>query len=370
MRNSLMEEEWLNRIALTHIPALGPVRIRSLIEYFGSATNVFSSNRKEWLRVPNMTEQSCKELKKKQYQSIAAVEWNFIQLNQIKPLFLTDADYPSRLLHCYDPPPILYYKGNAHLNHPRIISVIGTRNPTQYGKQVTEQLITSLQEANVIIISGLAYGIDALAHKLALQFQIPTIGVLAHGLDTIYPWQHVALARDMEKQGALLTEFGSKTQPDKHNFPRRNRIVAGMADATIVMETAIKGGSMITAELAFEYNRDLFAVPGKITDPTASGCLQLIQQNKAHVYTSAENLLQVLGWKNRQPIVRQTRLWNEVSSDEKLIIDLLQKTDSMFIDELQLRTGKSPGWLAAVLLSLEMKSCIQSLPGKRYALPG
>ena len=364
-----MEEEWLNRIALTHIPALGPVRIRSLIDYFGSATNVFSGNRKEWLRVPNITEQSCKELKKKQFRSEAELEWKFIQLNQIKPLFLTDAAYPTRLLHCYDPPPILYYKGTAQLNQPRMVSVIGTRNPTQYGKQVTEELIKNLQQANVVIISGLAYGIDALAHKMALQYQIPTIGVLAHGLDTIYPWQHVSLAREMEKQGALLTEFCSKTQPDKHNFPRRNRIVAGMADATIVVETAIKGGSMITAELAFEYNRDLFAVPGKITDPTASGCLQLIQQNKAHVFTSTENLLQVLGWKNRQPIVKQTRLWNDINSDEQLIIDLLQKTDAMFIDELQLRTGKSPGWLAAVLLSLEMKNCIQSLPGKRYSLP-
>ena len=364
-----MEEEWLNRIALTHIPALGPVRIRSLIEYFGSATNVLSSNRKEWLRVPNMTEQSCKELKKKQYQSIAELEWKFIQLNQIKPLFLTDTDYPSRLLHCYDPPPILYYKGNAPLNHPRMLSVIGTRNPTTYGKQVTETFIAGLQQANVIIISGLAYGIDALAHKLAMQYQIPTIGVLAHGLDTIYPWQHVSLARAMEKQGALLTEFCSKTQPDKHNFPRRNRIVAGMADATIVMETAIKGGSMITAELAFEYNRELFAVPGKITDPTASGCLQLIQQNKALVYTSPENLLQVMGWKNKQPIARQTRLWNDLNVDEQLIIDLLQQTDSMFIDDLQLKTGKSPGWLASVLLTLEMKGCIQSLPGKRFTLP-
>lgn len=364
-----MEEEWLNRITLTHIPALGPVRIRSLIEYFGSATNVVNSNRKEWLRVPNMTEQSCKELKKKQYRAMAELEWKFVAVNQIKPLFLTDTDYPYRLLHCYDPPPILYYKGNAQLNHSKILSVIGTRNPTSYGKQVTEELITSLQQANVIIISGLAYGIDALAHKLALQCRIPTIGVLAHGLDTIYPWQHVSLARDMEKHGALLTEFCSKTQPDKHNFPRRNRIVAGMADATIVMETAIKGGSMITAELAFEYNRELFAVPGKITDPTASGCLQLIQQNKALVYTSPENLLQVMGWKNRQPIVRQTRLWNELSSDEQLIIDLLQKADSMFIDDLQVKTGKSPGWLAAVLLSLELKNCILSLPGKRYSLP-
>jgi len=364
-----MEEEWLNRIALTHIPALGPVRIRSLIEYFGSATNVLSSNRKEWLRVPNMTEQSCKELKKNQYQSVAELEWKFIQLNQIKPLFLTDTDYPSRLLHCYDPPPILYYKGTAPLNHPRMLSVIGTRNPSPYGKQITETLIAGLQEANVIIISGLAYGIDALAHKLALQYQIPTIGVLAHGLDTIYPWQHVSLARAMEKQGALITEFCSKTQPDKHNFPRRNRIVAGMADATIVMETAIKGGSMITAELSFEYNRELFAVPGKITDPTASGCLQLIQQNKALVYTSPENLLQVMGWKNKQPIVRQTRLWNDVNADEQLIVDLLQQTDSMFIDDLQFKTGKSPGWLAAVLLTLEMKGCIQSLPGKRFALP-
>jgi DNA processing protein len=365
-----MEEEWLNRIALTKIPAMGPVRIRSLIDYFGSATAVFKSNRKEWLRVPNITELTCKELRKKQNHADAISEWKFVNDHQIKPLFLTDSDYPKRLLHCYDPPSLLYYKGVADLNHPRILSVIGTRNHTTYGKQVTEQLIAYLSNRNITIISGLAFGIDAVAHRHALQNGLPTVGVLAHGLDTLYPWQHTSLAKEMEKQGGLLTEFGKHTQPDKHNFPKRNRIVAGMSDATLVIETACKGGSMITAELAFEYNRELMAVPGKITDPANAGCLQLIKQNKAVIYTSPESLLELMGWNSTQPTSRQIRLFDDLLPEEKNLLQLLQGIASLSIDELYIKSGLPYSQLASLLLQMEMKQYILSLPGKRYALSG
>lgn len=365
-----MEEEWLNRIALTKIPALGPVRIRSLIDYFGTASAVFQSNRKEWLRVPHMTELTCKELKKKPTHAAATAEWQFIVEQQIKPLFLTDPDYPKRLLHCYDPPSLLYYKGIADLNHPRMLSVIGTRNHTAYGKQVTEDLMVQFRNRNITIISGLAFGIDALAHRYALQNGLPTLGVLAHGLDTLYPWQHLSLAKEMEKQGGLLTEFGKQTQPDKHNFPKRNRIVAGMADATLVIETANKGGSMITAELAFEYNRELLAVPGKITDSAAAGCLQLIKQNKAVVYTSPESLLDLMGWNCKQPKITQARLFDDLLPEEKNIVQLLQGVASLSIDELFIKTQLPYSQLASLLLQLEMKHCIRIMPGKLYALSG
>ena len=200
-----------------------------------------------------------------------------IEKFKIQPLFIADKNYPQRLLRCYDAPTLLYYRGNADLNATKIISIIGTRNNTDYGKQVTEKLVTDLQEQNILIVSGLAFGIDAIAHKAALNNGLPTIGVLAHGLDSIYPSQHKCLAKDMLQQGGLLTEFRKETKPDKHNFPRRNRIVAGMADATIVVETAIKGGSIITAELAHNYNRDVFAIPGKITDSKSAGCNYLVK---------------------------------------------------------------------------------------------
>ena len=194
------------------------------------------------------------------------------------------------MLNCYDSPTLLYYKGEADLNGDKIVAIIGTRNHTDYGKQITEQLVEELTEQNVVVVSGLAYGIDAIAHKAAVKNNLPTVGVLAHGLDQVYPPQHTGLAKEMLKAGGgLLTEFRSKSKPDKHNFPTRNRVVAGMSDATIVIETGIKGGSMITAELANNYNKDVFAFPGKVTDTKSAGCNYLIKNNKAILLTDARN---------------------------------------------------------------------------------
>ena len=362
-----MEDEWLHRIALTLIPSLGPVRIRNLIEHFGDARSILNSNTKEWLRVPQMTTAACREMKNKQVLGYAEEEWKWIQDHQITPLFLTDPQYPQRLRHCYDPPALLYYKGNADLNHTRIVSIIGTRNSSNYGKQVTEELIERLRAADVLIVSGLAFGIDAIAHKASLQMGVPTIGVLAHGLNTIYPWQHQHLASEMIHQGGLLTEFNSKALPEKHQFPRRNRIVAGLSDATLVVETAIKGGSMITAELAFQYNRDVFAVPGKIYDRNHSGCLQLIRQNKAILYNNPSTLMDWLGWEENKSLPpTQPSLFYELSTEEEAVIKLLSDETPLSVDEMMVITGWHTSRLASILLQLELKQCIRCLPGKRY----
>ena len=364
-----MKDELYYRIALTMIPELGPVRAKLLIEHFGDASTVFKAKKKEVGGVEGVGELRAKYLKEWDAFRDVEEEIAFTEKHHIKCLFITDKEYPQRLLHCYDPPTLLYYRGTVDLNSSKIISIIGTRNHTEYGKQVTEQLIASLQTQQVVIVSGLAFGIDAIAHKTSLHHQIPTIGVLAHGLDIIYPAQHKTLAKDMLLQGGLITEFRKGNKPDKHNFPKRNRIVAGMSDATIVIETATKGGSMITAELAHNYNRDVFAIPGKLTDSKSSGCLKLIQQNKAVLLTGGEQLIEIMGWQDKKKMIKKQReLFIELSADEKIIVDLLKEQDMIPIDVLYLKSGLSSSSVAAVLLSLELQNVISSLPGKMYKL--
>lgn len=365
-----MQDELYYQVALTLVPELGAIRARQLVDHFGTAAAVFKAKKKEIAVIEGIGEACARSIKEWDDFGEAETEIRFTEQHGIQTIFLTDAAYPQRLLHCYDPPTLLYYTGNADCNHRYIISIIGTRNHTDYGRQVTEQLVADLQEQQVMIVSGLAFGIDAIAHRSALQYGLPTIGVLGHGLDMVYPMQHRSLAREITGQGALLTEFRRRTQPDKHNFPRRNRIVAGMADATIVIETANKGGSMITAELAYTYNRDLFAVPGKITDSKSSGCLQLLKQNKAMVYTGAEDLLHILGWveKKKSVIKKQKELFIELNPDEKIIVDLLSEQEGTPIDILYLRSGLSSSMVAAILLKLELQNIVVSLPGKIYRL--
>ena len=298
---------------------------------------------------------------------------------KINPLFLTDEKYPQRLLNCYDSPTLLFYKGNADLNNSKIIAVIGTRSNSDYGKQVTEQLIRDMAEFNILVISGLAYGIDAIAHKAALKNNLPTVGVLAHGLDKLYPSEHASIAREMIQQGGLLTEFGSDSKPDKHNFPVRNRIVAGMADSIIVIETGIKGGSMITAELANGYNKDVFAFPGKTTDSKSIGCNYLIKNNKAALLTDALQLSEWMGWTMRprssfnshssfDSRSGQRELFVELTETEKKIIGMLREKQPMHIDELNIKSNINTSAVAAAVLNLELQGIINLLPGKMYAL--
>lgn len=364
-----MANDLLYQIALTLVPNLGCVPIKSLVEVFGNAESVFKAKKRDLSAINQIGIVKADSIKGFDNFDIAEEEIRFIEKYKIQPLFISDENYPKRLLNCYDPPILLYYRGNADLNSSKIISIIGTRANTDYGKQVTEQLITDLSGINALIVSGLAYGIDAIAHKSALQNNLDTVGVLAHGLHTIYPHQHKILAKEMIQQGGLITEYRNGTKPDKFNFPSRNRIVAGMSDATIVIETAIKGGSMITAELANNYNRDVFALPGKTTDAKSAGCNYLIQNNKAALFTDAKDLMENLGWQTKKiDKKKQRELFIELSDDEKMIIEILQKKDAVHIDEINLGCNLSSSAVAAAMLNLELQNIITSLPGKMYKL--
>lgn len=363
-----MNNDLLYQIALTQIENIGPVQAKILSEHFGSAQNIFKAKKKELSIIENIGEVRARNIKAFQDFSFAEREISFIEKYKIKPLFLSDEGYPKRLLNCYDSPTLLFYHGNADLNTGKIISIIGTRNCTDYGRQITEKLIEDLKHENVLIISGLAYGIDAIAHKAALQNDLLTVAVLAHGLDTLYPSQHKALAKDMIQNGGLLTEFNQKVKPDKHNFPKRNRIVAALADATIVVETAVKGGSMITAELANNYNREVFAIPGKTTDSKSAGCNYLIKSNKAILLTDAQQLTENMGWEQKLKPKQQRQLFIELSNDEKLIVAVLKDKDAVHIDELYLKSGLTSSAVAAAMLNLELQNVVLSMPGKMYKL--
>ena len=365
-----MTDELLYQLALTQIPNIGCVQAKILIAHLGSAFSIFNTKKSQLEKIDGIGEIKAKSIAAFKDFSRAEEEIAFIKKYKITPLFITDENYPQRLLNCYDPPTILFYKGTTNLNASKIIAVIGTRNNSDYGKHATEKLIKELANENILIVSGLAFGIDSIAHKASLKNNLQTIGVLAHGLDSIYPAEHSGLAKNMLKQGGLLTEFMSSTKPDRHNFPGRNRIVAGMSDATIVMETNIKGGSMITAELANGYNKDVFAFPGKITDSKSIGCNYLIKNNKAVLLTDAKQLIEAMGWEEKQIAKprKQKELFIELSMDEKIIINLLNEKETMNIDEINFKSGLSSSAVAAAILSLELQSVVASLPGKMYTL--
>jgi DNA processing protein len=252
-----------------------------------------------------------------------------------------------------------------------VVAIVGTRTNSEYGKQFADKLVKELRDLGVLIISGLAFGIDAIAHRCAIKNNLPTIGVVAHGLDQMYPPEHSGLAKEMIKEGGgLLTELRSGVKPDKHHFPGRNRIVAGISDAVVVIETGIKGGSMITADLANSYNRDVFAVPGKTTDVKSAGCNHLIQSNKAILLTDAQQLIETLGWEEKPKTRRitQRELFIPLSEEEKVVVTILAEKENMHIDELNLRSGLHSSAIAAAILNLEMQNVIQCLPGRMYKL--
>lgn len=366
-----MTNDLLYQIALTLIPNIGPVQAKILLQHF-EAAEIFKAKKSQLEKIEGIGTVRAASIKEFVDFSRVEEEIKFIEKYKIRPLFISDKDYPQRLLNCYDSPTILFYKGTADLNASKIIAVIGTRNHTEYGKQIAEKLITDLAELNILVISGLAYGIDATAHKTAIKNNLSTVAILAHGLDQVYPSQHAGLARDMIKQnGGLLTEFLSKTKPDKHNFPTRNRIVAGISDATIVVETGVKGGSMITAELANSYNKDVFAFPGKVTDSKSGGCNYLIKNNKAVLLTDAQELIDVMNWgalRQAQGKKQQKEIFIELSPDERIIINILKEKEASHIDEINHRSGLSSSAVAAAILNLEFQNVVFSQPGKMYSL--
>lgn len=359
----------LSQIALTLVPHIGAVQARALIDHFGEADAIFRAGKKELSAISYIGEVRASSIR--QFNNFAAAEQQikFIEKYNITPLFIHDTAYPHRLLNCSDAPVLLYFKGNTNLNHTKVISIIGTRGNTAYGRHITEKLVADIAELSaendVLIVSGLAMGIDAIAHTAALQAHIPTVGVLAHGLDTVYPPQHRKLAKEMISSGGLLTEYCWNVAPDKYNFPKRNRIVAGMSDATIVVETGAKGGSIITAELAVSYNREVFAIPGRTTDAKSAGCISLVAANKAAILSNAQQLFEMMGWREIQsaPIPAL----HDLSEAEQLVIRLCHQ-DSITLNELYNNCNLSDSNLSTLLLQMELKGLLLSLPGNRYAL--
>lgn len=369
----MAESELLYRVGLTLLEGVGDVNAKNLLAYCGSATEIFKAKKNQLLKIPGIGEVLAHSIySQKDVLKIAEKELLFIEENKIEPLFFTDDNYPRRLKFCSDSPVLLYYRGSADLNAEKIVAIVGTRQPSEYGKHQTEKLIDDLKGSGVLIVSGLAYGIDVLAHKKALENKLDTVGVVAHGLDRIYPQLHENIALKMEKQGGVLSDFRSGTNPDAVNFPKRNRIVAGMCDALIVMESKRDGGSLITATIANSYNKDVFAYPGRTSDPMSEGCNGFIKSHKAALMESAADLFYIMGWENDKKIKKkntpQIPLLINLSEEEQKITDAFKDKKQMHSDEICYATGFPVSKVAALLLQMEFANIIRSLPGKMYSL--
>ena len=369
-----MQDEQIYTLALTRIPGLGLMGAYNLVRTLGSASAIFQHRKELKELLPEVSDKLIKALDCPEAFHRAEEELKYAKKNQIQCITLNDAAYPSRLKECEDAPLALFYRGNAPLNALKVISMVGTRHATAYGEDLCQSFIRELKELrpDVLIVSGLAYGIDICAHRAALQHGFATIGVLAHGLDRIYPGAHRKTAIDMMDHGGLLTEFMSGTNPDRQNFVKRNRIVAGMSDATIVVESAIKGGALITAELAESYHRDCFAFPGRTTDIYSAGCNELIRNNRASLLSSAEDFVNAMGWNltnNKTKDVIQRELFPELSEEEKKIVQVLHRNpDGIQINTLVVETNIPINRISTILFELEMKGVVRALAGGVYRL--
>jgi len=365
-----MYENLNYKIALTLIPNIGDILAKRLVAYCGGVQAVFEEKKSSLEKIPGIGNFHANEIINHTVFERVDEEIKFIEKNNITPLFYLDSNYPKRLTYCEDSPVMLYYKGTANLNSEKIISIVGTREATEYGKKTCEKLIADLASYNVIIVSGLAYGIDICAHKAALDNNLPTICTLAHGLDRIYPALHKSTAQKMLDQGGWLTDFTSNTAPDRENFPRRNRIVAGISDATIVIESKKSGGSLITADIANSYNRDVFAFPGRVDDVCSEGCNNIIKQNKAALIQSAADLVYILGWEQTKSIKapQQKKLFLDLTSDEELLVNVLKEKNSVTIDDICFASKLPMSKVSALLLTLEFSGIVKSFPGKAYGL--
>ena len=366
-------EEIIATLALPLTPGISSLRAKRLIEAMGSATTVIENPDEVARLMPVLSKESIEALRHKEGFARAEKEYEFTLKNQIRCLTLFDEDYPSRLRECDDAPVNLFFKGNANLNALHIVNMVGTRNASEYGKQLCQTFVKDIAELcpDVLIVSGLAYGIDIHAHRAALAHNLATVGVLAHGLDRIYPSVHRTTAVNMLEKGGLLTEFLPGTQPERYNFVSRNRIVAGMCDSTIVVESAAKGGSLITAEIADGYHRDCFAFPGRTTDTASIGCNQLIRDNKAALLLSAEELVNMMGWNEtgpQKPKAIQRDLFPELTEEEQTVVTILQKQGDLQINSLVVEADIAVHRMNSILFELEMKGVISMLAGGMYRL--
>jgi len=360
-------DKWLHRIALTMLPGIGDGRARKLVAYCGGVNEVFAHKKPQLLKVPGIGEVLANAIVKANLFKEAEKELRFVTDNGIRPLFFLDPGYPHRFLELEDSPVLLYTKGEMDLNAPRTLSVVGTRKATAQGKAFTEELIEGLAPTGVTIVSGLAYGIDIAAHRAALKHGLPTVACLAHGLDRIYPDLHRRTAEEMLAHGGWVSDFCSGTLPSRDNFPSRNRVIAGLADATIVIEAADSGGALITAEIALSYNRDVFAVPGRPGDTYSVGCNRYINQNKAALISSATELITAMSWDVERPTPVQRQMFVEVSEEQRPVQQLLAE-GAMRIDLISTRLSMPMSKVSAMLTEMELAGAIESLPGKVYRL--
>ena len=365
-----MNDDRIFQLALSLINGIGSMNAKKLLAYVGSVEAIFKEKKQNLIKIPGIGKQLADEIENKEIFTKAEAELKFIDKHQITTYFYLDKDYPQRLKQCEDSPIILYYKGTSNLNHSKVISIVGTRKATQYGIENCKNLISTLVENGhqVIIVSGLAYGIDVAAHKYALKLGQETIAVLGHGLNTLYPAAHKKIAKEISQQGGLLTELPTTAVLDPAHFVKRNRIIAGLADATIVIESANKGGSLITAKIANSYNRDVFAFPGRIGDKYSEGCNHLIKTNQAALIESAADVEYILGWeiKKKEEAV-QSQLFVELSDEEKIIVNILRERGKTPIDILSIQANMPVSKVSSILLKLEFSGSVLSYPGKVYA---
>jgi len=366
----LMDKKTLRyHIALTLVPGIGIVTGTKLIQLCGNAENVFSRTGEMLKPFPRLTQLVRNARNDKEIWKRVDEEIRFVEKYGLKVLCYGEKDYPARLSQCHDAPVLLFYKGNADLDAGKIIGVVGTRNATDYGKKVTAELLRGMMNENPLVVSGLACGIDSHAHRLALECGLETIGVLGHGLDRIYPFTNQKLAEKMIRQGGLLTEFFSNTKPDRENFPQRNRIIAGLCDAIIVIEAAQKGGALITADIANTYDREVFAVPGRIGDKYSEGCNTLINTNQARLALNAGDILETMQWKSTGgKTAAQPVLFVPLTCDEEKIVSLLKEKGELGIDEICRTTCLPVNKISASLLNLELGNVVRCKPGKIFSL--
>ena len=360
------------KIGIGLIPGIGSISAKKLIAYTGSVDAVFAEKKAKLLKIPGIGEFLADSIVGANVLEKAEREIEFMQKYEIRHSFYLDADYPSRLKSCEDSPVMLYCKGEVNFDTQKVLSIVGTRNASDYGKLCCEKLIEDfkLRGHDVLIVSGLAYGIDICAHKASLKNSFDTVAVLGHGLGMIYPALHKSTAKEICKQGALVTDFISDTQPDRNSFVKRNRIIAGLADATLVVESALKGGALITADIAGSYNRDVLACPGRVSDAYSKGCNWLIKTNKAAMVEDINDLEYHLGWETntKSSLPKQTELFVDITDDERKIVEVLRANNELPIDLICARLDAPMSKVSAQLLNLEFAGMVRSLPGKVYRL--
>ncbi len=370
--DTFADEQLRYRIALASVKGMNRLLAESLVELTGDVSAFFTLSQRELSDLTGWNSSLFSEVERGKALMAAAGEVEFIRKNNITPLFFTDADYPQRLLECDDAPLILYYKGNVSFQQPRVVSIVGTRHATPYGKNFVDTLVRDLADTcpDTLIVSGLAYGIDIAAHRAALRYGLPTVGVLAHGLNTIYPAQHRNTAVEMVGNGGLLTEYATSQPTHRGFFLARNRIVAGVADAVVVVESGVKGGSLFTATIASDYHRDVFALPGRVGDISSMGCNNLIRQNKAALLTCADDLIEAMGWGVRKEQPSQTTLAAQqdvqLTDEEKLIMQYLALNGEGQINRMAVELNTPIATLSATLVELEFKGCVVAFPGGVY----